>query len=491
MTNKYLFFERHLKRVFILKKKNVILSDRSIADFPTSIYFFMKIILPILLFLLFSSLVWSQKITKDQVQNDLSFLKKSIHQYNPTLGIYNPNFETESTELIKSVKEEQSLFEYFALLSQLCAFSNEGHYSLGTWQDTVHKDIRNGIAAYLPISVKIIQDQLYIWGDFTQKGHLSKGDELLKINGQSSKKILQQLYNQLPSDGSIQTYLEKQCSNAFPWFYYLYVEQASTFVLEYIDQTTKTHQSITIKALNKKQIVENYAVRYPKIDSKIDSENSNAIYELKNEEYYTYLKLKSFNRTLIETHKLKSKKFYKMLFQKIETWNHKHLIIDLRGNMGGRNEFADDIVPFILQDKTTNSFLRKTVSWKGKEKTYKMPKPSKNAYKGQIYILINGATFSAGSSIARYLKEYGNAIVIGEESGTRYEGFAAGSKQYVYLPNSNIRIGIPRYHIYFPSSKKQRTTNRGILPDHKVTTSISDIINNKDVVLEQALSLIK
>jgi len=71
------------------------------------------------------------------------------------------------------------------------------------------------------------------------------------------------------------------------------------------------------------------------------------------------------------------------------------------------------------------------------------------------------------------------------------EGFAAGSKQYIDLPNSNIRIGIPHYHIYFSSSKKQTTTNRGLLPDYEVTSSISDVLDDKDIVLEKALSLIK
>ena len=135
--------------------------------------------------------------------------------------------------------------------------------------------------------------------------------------------------------------------------------------------------------------------------------------------------------------------------------------------------------------------MKKTISWHGKKRTYKVPRPSKQAYQGKLYVLINGNTFSAGSTIARYLKEFGNAIVIGEESGTRYEGFAAGSQQYVYLPHSKIRIAIPRYHILFPPSDKQSTTNQGLLPDYNITPSISDLINKKDAILHKAVSILK
>lgn len=452
----------------------------------------MKTTAIILLLLFYSIGARSQEMTAEQTKKDLLFLKEQIQQYNPALNNYNPDFDKQSSELIDKVTSSCSLFQYFRKISQLCALSNEGHFGLGTWQDTVHKDIINGKAYYLPISVKVVQDQLFIWGDFTTKGYFNKGDKIIRINNQTSAQILQLLYTSLPSDGSIQTYLQHQVSNGFEWLYYLYVEQPKSFQITYQPYASQNTKTINIDALNRPQILENYKKRYAsKAPIQKALEGKSDFYELTHHEQYSYLKLKTFNRNTIEKHQLKSKKFYKTVFQEINTQHKAHLIIDLRDNTGGRNEFADDIIPFISKASIDAPFLKKTISWHGKRKTYKVPRPSKQAYQGKIYVLINGNTFSAGSTIARYLKEFGNAIVIGEESGTRYEGFAAGSKQYVHLPHSKIRIAIPRYHISFPPSNKQTTSNRGLLPDYNISPSISDWIDKKDVVLDKARSIVK
>jgi hypothetical protein len=89
------------------------------------------------------------------------------------------------------------------------------------------------------------------------------------------------------------------------------------------------------------------------------------------------------------------------------------------------------------------------------------------------------------------LNEYAEATILSEEKGTRYEGFAAGSKQEITLKNSRLKIGIPRYHIFFPESGKQFTTNRGLLPQYTLEYSIRDLIHNIDRHLEEVLSLIE
>lgn len=149
------------------------------------------------------------------------------------------------------------------------------------------------------------------------------------------------------------------------------------------------------------------------------------------------------------------------------------------------------MVPFILKKPGQDPFLKKTISWERKERTYKFPTPSKWAFKGNIYVLVDGRTYSAGNTLCRYLKEYADAVVIGEETGTRYEGFAAGSKQYVTLTNSQLRIGIPRYHILFPKSARQTTSNRGTLPDFTIRYTMDDIIQQKDLHMDKANSLIE
>ncbi|MEM7297024.1 MAG: S41 family peptidase [Bacteroidota bacterium] len=244
---------------------------------------------------------------------------------------------------------------------------------------------------------------------------------------------------------------------------------------------------LAVKALTKTARQSNAKAR---IKSKAVEASINNVFELKLESEYAYLYLKTFDWRQVEKYDLKADDFYSDIFQKINDHGSSNLIVDLRGNTGGRKAFGEGIVPFIHVDKEV-PFLIKNTSWKGKVKAVKKAKPSKNPFNGIIYVLVDGYTYSVGGIIARYLQELNGAITIGEETGTRYEGFVAGSAQYTTLKHSAIRIGVPCYLKEFPSSSVQNTSNRGLLPQHEVVVSLADRLEKRDPVMDFALDLIQ
>lgn len=367
--------------------------------------------------------------------------------------------------------------------------SNEGHFAMGNWEDAVHKGIPNSTYKYLPISIIIVSGKMHVWGDYSNEEPFTMGDEILSINDMAVQEILEELYQFLPTDGEITAYTNRTISIGFQWYYYFFIAQSEKFKIKFKSFEEGKIKTTTVQALYKKEQIAVYSNRYSASNAEKAEESIDDFYKLTFEKNHAFLRLKSFDYRLIDRYKLKSKKLYEYLFETIRKKNVPNLIIDLRDNTGGRNEFADDMVPFILKKEAAAPFLKKTISWEGKEKTQKFPKKHKNAFEGNIYLLVNGRTYSSGATLARYLKEFGNATVIGEETGTRYDGFAAGSKQYVRLTHSDINIGIPRYHILFPPSIKQKTNNRGLIPDHEVANTLSDLKNKKDAVLEYALTL--
>ncbi|QCK16153.1 S41 family peptidase [Mangrovivirga cuniculi] len=450
----------------------------------------MKKVIISIFFLLGQISVSGQNMGKEHVLEDLKNLRNNIQQYNPSLEKYNPDFENLSMEIIQSVQKDSiSIFDYFSLVSELCALSNEGHFTLGNWQDSIHKCIPESKCPYFPVSVKLISNQLYVWNDYSNEQLLKSGDKIISINGQTSDEIIKKLQKVIPSDGDILTYSNKNIEIGFAWLYFFYIEQTDMFKLEYL-RPNQGVKSVTIQALLKSEQISNFKKHFKNDDINQGNE-LNAFYDLQLKEGYAFIKLPSFDYKKVNQYKVKSKKLYKSIFRELADKKITNLVIDLRDNTGGRNEFADDMVPYILKPENADSYLKKTISWEGKEKTYKMPSVSKYAFEGTIYVLVNGKTYSAGSSLARFLKEYANAIIIGEETGTRYEGFSAGSIQSVVLPNSKLRIGIPRYHIFYPESEKQNTRNRGIIPDYQINYSFEDIENETDLHFEKALNLIK
>lgn len=430
--------------------------------------------------LIFIAQAYSQTFTRQQVTDDLMYLRSRMEIFHPKIQLYNPDFNTKADSVLKLVHDNMSRLESFKLVSQLVALGNEGHYNVGQWNDSVHVGFLDNAYRYMPLSVYVLDGHIYVKTDVSNENALQTGDEIHSINGLSVKAILDRFKHYLPVDGHIPTRLYQRLTAGFSWLYYLYIGQPEAFEIVYTPYRETQQKTVSIEALTQYQQSENYKKNVGNVTS--EPPPGPVI-----DDYYTYeitdgtgwLNLKSFNWQLVEKFKVDAKKLYTSIFKELNEKAVKTLVIDLRDNNGGRNEFADEMLPFILKSNSKGIY-KTSISWRGKQKPFKIPSMSKYAFQGKIYVLVNAGTFSSGASLARYLREYADAVLIGSETGSRYEGFVAGSSQGIDLPNLKVRIGIPRYLTDFPPSGKQKTSNRGLMPDHTITYSIDDRIEKVD-----------
>ena len=223
--------------------------------------------------------------------------------------------------------------------------------------------------------------------------------------------------------------------------------------------------------------------------------------------------------------------FYEQSFKRIKNNKSKALIIDLRDNGGGRlseitdlySYLADSSFVFLQKSKVASkTSLFATDYFKGGgiiSKTLKAvfsplyygftffrvhknedgnyyyksgSKPSKkneNSFKGKIYVLINGGSFSASSIISSNLKGSKRATFVGEETGGAYNGCVAGQMPMLKLPKSKVKIrfGLVTVKPYYKST----IDGRGIFPDKEITPTLQDRINGVDPEMNWILEDIK
>ena len=67
-------------------------------------------------------------------------------------------------------------------------------------------------------------------------------------------------------------------------------------------------------------------------------------------------------------------------------------------------------------------------------------KPDTNNFTGDLYVLVNGLTFSATTGFLAQLQEQNIGIYVGETPGGAYRGLNAGPPVVVTLPNSGLRL---------------------------------------------------
>lgn len=450
-----------------------------------------------LFLLLFSSIsLQAQKervFTAEQLRADFQFLKEKFDTYNPALGFFHPtdDYEALYDSLYNGLNEEMTDLDFYPYLVKLGVATREGHTFVSS-SDTISnifKGFFDGSFSYFPLSIRRVDGGVYLWGNFSPDSTLQRGDEILSINGETISSILQKLQSFVIADGDITSSKKVKAESSFASYYFWFFDKPERFDITYRSQQSNTVQKIGIPALTRDSMIFWRNERYgppPSVE-----ESKDIVYTFDIQDGIANLDLNTFNRQQKEKYKIKPKKLYKEIFTQLAKEEIEHLVIDVRSNTGGRREFAKHLLPYLMK-RDYSGVLYQDISWKGKVHKRRFPKKSKRAFTGQIYVLTNATTFSNGSVVTIYAKEYGDAIVIGQEPGSRYEGFAAGSTQYVVLPHTKIKIGIPRYLIQsiYPSTKT-KLKNRGVVPDYPIEYSFSDLLEKKDKEKEKAIELIK
>ncbi|MEG0187493.1 MAG: S41 family peptidase, partial [Algoriella sp.] len=112
-----------------------------------------------------------------------------------------------------------------------------------------------------------------------------------------------------------------------------------------------------------------------------------------------------------------------------------------------------------------------------------------NKYKGNLYVLTNGSSYSATSVISSALQNEGKAIFVGEETGGDYNGTVAGSMKIYELKNSKLKLlyGL----IDFKPNTSRELIGRGVMPNIPISMTFDDILNKKDPQLDWILNDIK
>jgi len=466
----------------------------------------------------------SKTLTSTELLKDFEVLKGVLLNYHP--GLY--RFQDSSTVeklfniLEQQLKSDLSLSEAYLLFSKFTANLRCGHTFCSFYnQNGSTKDSLFNKKDKVPFTFFLFDKKMYVEKNVSDNEELKQATEVLEINNVPVAIIIDTLIQYVKGDGNnnLKRLNDLNLSGlgkfeAFDIFYpLLFPPINNSYSLKVKQPDKPSILTINVNPLSRIErfgLIEN---KYGKQPSTLDDLWS---FKLLNNET-GYLKIGTFvtNKLTIDW-----KNFLNKAFDELAEKNIQNLIIDIRGNEGG-----DDEVNFVLGKKLAKKQIEfpafkellryETVSdefrpylntwdksfynrsgqliklengfytWR-KDRGNSIIKQNSKAFQGNTYLLVDAANSSATFFLTAGLQQNKIATIVGSETGGNLKGTNGGQLFFLWLPNSKIEIDIPLIG-YYPLMEQP---DKGINPDIEIPLTISDILSDKDKVLEKTLELI-
>lgn len=206
-------------------------------------------------------------------------------------------------------------------------------------------------------------------------------------------------------------------------------------------------------------------------------------------------------------------RYIREVMDSLNTGGIDKLIIDIRGNTGGRAERITSLYSYLSTQKfyfAENAALtgpakavagESTKDRKRRErgavtrrerKLHRMitrknkPAKARRRFTGEVIVLIDEVSFSASGMFARYVQGSGRGLLVGATSGAS-AGVTYGSNsdgKHLLGPRDDFSLWVNSIALQLPYA-----TTGNVVPDVEVPLTAGDVRAGKDLALEKALEL--
>ena len=502
--------------------------------------------------------LYYKKIQPKDLKKDVSYVQKQLVKMHPDLNWYitKENLDYKFDSLKNSIKTPLTANEFYLKISPIVASVHQGHMNMSMRTlivaDSLKKKYKKSTNPLEHFEYAYLNNKLYITKNKSKTDSIVQiGSEVLAINGVSPQYLYTKYRKTLTSDGYNQTGIPKFFARRINNLYVAELgfldsisidlkcgnEQHKTVVKRKFvtkEQNTSKNTNVKKDTLSKAE-QKVIALKKAKEDKALNKRKALYGYDHKNKIYIKEVSYPIANDSTTAILKIKDfsegqYKVYDTIFSEFKKNNVQHLIIDLRGNPGGRlndiyklSQFLNDSTYQFIQPATiTNRFtflnmlkgkstvstilsapfvsifstiraIKATKNDQGEIvyplKSSKPVEPKINNYKNKIYVITDGMTFSAAAIISSHLKGRNRALFVGEETGGTYNGTVAGIMPELKLPKSKLglRVGL----MTIKPVEQNKIEGYGIQPDIEIKPTIDQLINNEDPELQWILNHIK
>lgn len=458
------------------------------------------------------------KIAPAKLKSDYTLFRGMLEEQHPGLYWFTPkdSMDAHFNEVYSKLEDSLTEQEFRNLLNFTTSRIHCGHTAAFPSKRYMRQIAERSLKTF-PLSLKCWKDTAVVIATLSpQIQNIRQGTVLLSIDGKSVPDLLDTMLLHINGDGYAMQGKYQFLSNrgTFGAVYRNLFGLRDSLDLEYID-TLGDRQFIRypvfVRAKDEERAKDSMR-REERERVQVSFDRDKTIY-VDTVQRTAYMSVNTFSRNSGLT------RYYRRSFKNLRKHNIKHLIIDVRTNGGGDAglstlltryiadhpfKIADSLYCIKRSSKYRDYIPMQPLYWLFTSVVTKKKddgnfhfgiferhvfKPKKrNHFKGKVYILTGGNSFSATTLFAQELKGQSNVTIVGEETGGGAYGNNAWIIPMITLPHTRLRFRLPRFRLVIEPSLIQ--SGRGVMPDVYASPTVEDIKQGNDVKMNAVRKLI-
>ena len=370
-----------------------------------------------------------------------------------------------------------------------------------------------------PLLLKCWNDTMVVTANINRKDSIFKrGTLITSINGMRNKELVQTMFGYMTEDGIANNVNYIRLSNNFPYYHRNIFGLSKSYEVKYIDST------------GKEQTVQVPLFEFPKDSAKKVQAGPPAEKRKKETREERRQAIRSMavdttnNTAIITLNSFVSgrlRKFFRQSFRYIKQTGISNVVLDIRSNGGGEINLSTLLTKYVtrkpfkvadtsyavakslgpytryIKGRFINNLGLFVLTRKQKDGLYhfglwerKVHYPKKvNHYDGDLYVLINGSTFSASALFCNAIKGQPGILLVGEETGGGWHGNNGIMIPDITLPHTRLRVRLPLFRlIQYQHVVKD---GRGVAPDIYIGTNYEALVKGFDKKMQVVMEMIK
>lgn len=398
--------------------------------------------------------------------------------------------------------------EFLTTVRELVALVQDGHLFAESNESLVNYVSEKG--KFFPLSLAIENNKAYIRENYSLSLDSSAlGSQLLTVNGVAIEEIISKMMPLLSADANLEKARWRQLENVFTFdiLYWALYEPTDMYEISYRALNGNIQKvkidAVTGSAINAANVVDDVTRQLI-----VDEANSTA-----------YLDINTFYNADNKHDNATYEKFLADTFKQLNHKNIENLVIDLRDNPGGLVHNAYRLFSYISPINIESKVMVKSSQFLKDQKKLSfieilMKKLSRNSYAarldkatpgtlveitskehfitndtkkftGKVYILANGATFSAASMLVKLCKDQNIGIIVGEPNAA-CQAISFGDLVKYDLHNTLTKVYISTSIV----TREDDLEKNSIQPQISLNRNIYEDARGGDSVLKQLLTII-